>query len=418
MIGSHWTAREPRACPRERAGRSRQAGRASWIASALLLVVSSATIIAAAEIVLRGTYARRYRSYPPSTVSRMQTPEYDVEIAINAHGFRDREHAPAKPSGGVRVAVIGDSFTWGSGVEAGEIYTARLESILRERTGNAALEVWNYGVTWTGPVYYRRVFHGAAARATPDVVVVAIYAGNDVADALREARQPRPRVAILAALRELRQKSRGAPRAGRPAGFGWAAQGEENPATLAALERVGAAAGVGAETIAARYNAIPESIRAAALDYRVNPFNLAEAVTDPESILENLLLEGEEMEAAWRATEEALAALERDVARRGARMVIVAIPAAAQVGRQYWWLERLGFRFDERLLTESPVQDRLARFAAARGIPYVDLLPEMRSSTVAPLYFEQDGHWTAAAHAIAAEAMADAVAAEIGRTKR
>jgi len=388
------------------------------MANALLLVVTSAIIIAVTEIVLRGTFARRYRSYPPRTVSRMTTPEYDVEIAINAQGFRDREHALRKPPGGVRVAVIGDSFTWGSGVEAGEIYTARLESALRDVTGNAAIEVFNFGVTWTGPVYYGRVLRGAAARYAPEVVVVAFYAGNDVADALREARQPRPRVAILAALRELREKSRGAKRPPRAAGFGWAAQGEENPATLPALERVGAAAGVSAETVAARYHAIPESIRAAALDYRVNPFNLAEAVTDPESIVENLLLEGAEMEAAWRATEEALAALERDIERRGARMVLVAIPAAAQVSRDYWWLERLGFRFDARLVTESPVQERLARFAAARAIRYVDLLPVLRESSAAPLYFEQDGHWTPAAHAIAARAIADAVAAELGRPAR
>ncbi|MFN0149084.1 MAG: GDSL-type esterase/lipase family protein [bacterium] len=400
-----------------RARGTHDAGRAAWIASALLLVVTSAIIVAAAEIVLRGTYARRYRSYPPSTVSRMTTPEYDVEIAINAQGFRDRDHAAQKPAGAVRVAVIGDSFTWGSGVEAGEIYTAQLESILREREGNASIEVFNFGVTWTGPVYYGRVLLGAAARYKPDVVVVAIYAGNDVADALRETRQPRPRVAILAALRELRDARGSAKRAPRGAGFGWAAQGEENPATLPALERVGASAGVSAETVAARYHAIPESIRAAALAYRVNPFNLAEAVTDPESIVENVLLEGAEMEEAWRATEEALAALERDIERHGARMVIVAIPAAPQVGRQYWWLERLGFRFDERLLTESPVQDRLARFAAARGIPYVDLLPGMRGSSAPPLYFEQDGHWTAAGHAIAARAIAEVVASQIGRSR-
>ena len=372
-----------------------------------LLLLACALAVTVGEAFLRRAHARRFRNYPKNLVTRMTTPEYDVAIATNAQGFRDRNHSLHKPKGAVRIAVLGDSFTWGSGVEAGEIFTARLETLLRERTGNPEIEVFNYGVTWTGPVYYARVFEAAAARYRPDIVVVASYAGNDVADALRESRQRAPRFATIARIRELQERVRSKPAS---LSFGWASQQADNPATLPALLRVGARAGIPADTITARYNALPESLRAAALAYRVNPFNLAEAITDPESVLENLLLEGDEAEEAWDSTETALERLESAIARRGAQMVLVAIPAAPQVGPQYWWAARLGLRLDERLLAETPVQDRMGRFASTHGVPYIDLLPSLRAEPDRTLYFEQDGHWTPAGHEIAARVIADSLA--------
>jgi hypothetical protein len=396
--------------PRE--GEKRSAERlGTWLSNIGLLLLACALALAVGEAYLRRDYAHRYRNYPKNLVTRMTTPEYDVEIATNAQGFRDRNHTLRKPKGAVRIAVVGDSFTWGSGVEAGEVFTARLESLLRERTGNPEVEVFNYGVTWTGPVYYARVFESAAARYRPDIVVVASYVGNDVADALRESRQRAPRFAMVARVRELQERARSMP---APTSFGWATQQEENPATLAALLRVGARAGIPPDTITARYNAVPESLRADALAYRVNPFNLAEAIIDPESMLGNVLLEAEEAQEAWDSTEFALQRLESAIVRRGAGMVLVAIPAAPQVGQQYWWASRLGLRFDERLLFETPVQDRMRQFASTHDVSYIDLLPSLRAETDRTLYFEQDGHWTPAGHEIAARVIAESLATRLG----
>jgi hypothetical protein len=142
---------------------------------------------------------------------------------------------------------------------------------------------------------------------------------------------------------------------------------------------------------------------AAARAFRSNPYNLAGAVLDPESIRENVLLEGPAMEDAWRAAEGALDALHREIERDGARMLLVAIPAGAQVDSAYWaGAARLGYRLDARMTREAPVEDRLGRFASARGIAYVDLLPTLRAHRGEPLYFAEDGHWNEAGHALAA----------------
>jgi lysophospholipase L1-like esterase len=68
----------------------------------------------------------------------------DVAIAINSKGLRDREYAYERTPGRERILVLGDSFTFGHGVEESQTYAAVLEDLL----GGA--EVLNSGVVGTG----------------------------------------------------------------------------------------------------------------------------------------------------------------------------------------------------------------------------------------------------------------------------
>jgi lysophospholipase L1-like esterase len=55
--------------------------------------------------------------YLPGAIWRFRHPEYTVEYAINADGFRDaKPHPTPKPTGTRRVLLLGDSFTFGQGV--------------------------------------------------------------------------------------------------------------------------------------------------------------------------------------------------------------------------------------------------------------------------------------------------------------
>jgi lysophospholipase L1-like esterase len=65
-------------------------------------------------------------------------------VIQNAQGFRDRERSPRRTEDGIRILCVGDSFTWGWGVEQEETYTRILEDRLLSEGHRA--EVINAGV--------------------------------------------------------------------------------------------------------------------------------------------------------------------------------------------------------------------------------------------------------------------------------
>ncbi|HET6349493.1 MAG TPA: hypothetical protein VFH88_10470, partial [Candidatus Krumholzibacteria bacterium] len=136
------------------------------------------------------------------------------------------------------------------------------------------------------------------------------------------------------------------------------------------------------------------------------PFNLADAVLDPDGLRHNLLLDTPEMNEGWKDLESALRSLHQQVASTNAQLVLVCIPAAVQVDSSYWWSRNLGVRLDDRVLHDTEFQKRLADFAEREHVALIDLLPEMRSHPDQRLYYTQDGHWTPAGHEVAAAEIA------------
>ena len=70
-------------------------------------------------------------SRPGSAVSFLHAPDtrgtfFGVDVEIDSRGFRDREHGD-KPAGATRVALLGDSVTFGWGVAYGDRFSEILE---------------------------------------------------------------------------------------------------------------------------------------------------------------------------------------------------------------------------------------------------------------------------------------------------
>jgi lysophospholipase L1-like esterase len=84
--------------------------------------------------------------YVPGARWRFKNPEYTVEYAINADGFRDtKPHPVPKPVGTIRVLLLGDSFTFGQGTNYNQTWAVRVERLLEE-SGNSQIDLVKAGI--------------------------------------------------------------------------------------------------------------------------------------------------------------------------------------------------------------------------------------------------------------------------------
>ncbi|MFT4648260.1 MAG: lysophospholipase L1-like esterase [Glaciecola sp.] len=116
----------------------------------------------------------------------------DYTVNINSLGFRDPERTYAKPAGVKRVLVLGDSVTWGWGVDNGERFSDLLEARLGEEVQVLNMGVPGYG---TGQQFWNLEKFGW--RYEPDAVVLCLVL-NDVLEAemIEHYGMPKPRFAL------------------------------------------------------------------------------------------------------------------------------------------------------------------------------------------------------------------------------
>ena len=94
----------------------------------------------------------------------------------NSWGFREREFAESKAAGTFRIAVVGDSFTYGNGVRQEDRYSDLLQTELP-----AKFEVLNFGVAGANTPEHLANIQRIVPRLHPDFVLLQWYV-NDVED--------------------------------------------------------------------------------------------------------------------------------------------------------------------------------------------------------------------------------------------
>lgn len=107
------------------------------------------------------------------------TDEFNVSININSLGYRDYEFTTNKPEDTYRILAIGDSVTYGFGVEIDETYVKVLEKLLNEK-GYRKYSVinagWNSGDGLdTEYLFLKR----EGLSLNPDMIIVGFFMEND-----------------------------------------------------------------------------------------------------------------------------------------------------------------------------------------------------------------------------------------------
>jgi len=97
---------------------------------------------------------------------------FRTKVSINSKGLRDQEYSYARIPGKHRILVLGDSLTWGFGVEQQEMFSEVLENMSKD------VEVINAGVSGYSTDQELLWFKTEGVRYAPDLVIL-VFCGND-----------------------------------------------------------------------------------------------------------------------------------------------------------------------------------------------------------------------------------------------
>jgi lysophospholipase L1-like esterase len=207
-----------------------------------LLAAAAALMIglSLAEIAARAFYPRppelgrepqlRYRSDPEVGfihVSNQSGYLDDGLATINDLGLRGARPEVPKPANAVRVLAIGDSTTFGWGVDDPETYTVQLEVRLRAAYPGQQVEVVNAGVVSYDLDQTARLLKRVAPVLEPDIVLVGVLWNDLPYEEVSPEGVPQPRRASaprVAAARASNGAAETFRMANQPTGIMWLAR--------------------------------------------------------------------------------------------------------------------------------------------------------------------------------------------------
>jgi hypothetical protein len=321
-------------------------------------------------------------AHVPAGKGRLVTPEFNVEIRINADGLRDGDYARQKSGNTRRVLVFGDSFAEGWGVEVEESLSKRLEVCLRDR-GSRAAEVINFGVAGYGTDQELLLFEKLGRHYQADVVVVLFY-GNDLWN-------------------NASRRGIGAERGYKPffkLGLNGRLALGGTPVTRTAYWDESRYSGGSWRTRLKRYFyshwhvyvLLEKALRDKRPPKKQSSFYDGLYGRDPQG----------RWTPAWELSGHLLKAFDEAVRRADAQLVLVYAPAILQIEAEDWQRKReLHGLVGEYDLAKPNAQ--LAAFATRYGLSYLDLYFTFKARAEGEVLYLRDSHWNAAGHALAAE---------------
>lgn len=276
--------------------------------------------------------------------------DFRVRIGINGFGLRNAE--PIENSDG-RVWVVGDSFTFGWGVEQDDIYS----SVVARTLGMPTYNVASPGTDVCG---YEALIARMPARARPKAVVVGLTLENDIS--LYDC-----------------QKNAQKQQAGKNA----------YPGDEAFPSRPSVA---GLKGLLTNHSALYNVTVAAMKRVRVINEWLVQLGLVAREHVDSTAISADAIGAIAASTAKELFRL-RGLLAPGTPFSVLLIPA----------------RFEIR--DGAPVHRQLRRAVieelTKRGLAFIDPFEEFKRAGFGPTHFAHDGHWSALGHKIAAQAAAD-----------
>lgn len=340
------------------------------IFEAALRVWGSSEAAPSFQALFEGDPVIGYRLRPHSRM-RFRTSEFEADIAINGLGVRDGEEIGPKPPSERRVVILGDSLVLSVQVPFEQTFGELLEARLNAKSDGPVYRVINAGVQGYGPVEEWLFYKSLAEALQPDLVLTAVFVGNDAEEAVQSARKLQP--------------------------------------------GGGGVADVFSESLTVRLRRLVR--RSMVLQIlRLRVVTAAERMAPtapPEPPLQSYaarpasrIAEGIEL------TRQVVAQIVDRTSALGGRSAVVLVPARFQLDdADYGRLKDAVAQTGGELVRDAAT-DRFRRGLSSLDVPMLDLLPPMRAAQPGPdLFYQETVHFTPHGHQVVARAL-DAFIAE------
>jgi hypothetical protein len=383
---------------------------AEWRARAVLVLCGASLglvlIEAAARIFLRPVLPPApslweisptlgWRNRPNSTL-QIGNPrgEFASTITINAHGLRGPDLPYRATTQWRRLAIVGDSFAYGLGVDESETLAGRFAAALRP----CRVDVLNGGNVGYSTDQEWLHYREEIQKYQPSETIL-LFFYNDLAPNLSREGTGRPKPIFVLRNGELELI------APRPWDTGVA-----RPRTTALTYRQSALWHFAADRLSMRRADWVRTLARIGLAPAVSLGSRDEIPFGPMGGAE----EGRVQEM-WRVTAALLGRYRDDVRRGGGNFSVFYVPAPFEVNEAAWLALRRRFGL-ERPWRRDAVRAGLSRLLAGAEIPLFDVTESFRAAEAngPPAYFPIDGHWNARGHEIAFEALLPDVRRRLG----
>jgi len=345
--------------------------------------------------------------FPPGMEAEFDTHDYQCSERINSLGFRDYE-TPVRKTHQCRVVVIGDSFTYGWGVNVEDTWCKRVEQSLRQQ--GMDVEILNLGKPAAGPDDYVNIANTVVPILQPDLVVVGMLAGDDLQqldlignpERIALAKFPNA-VRLLHYLRNRPLYKNASPQAKRSAED---TRAEYVQAAQELLRQMG-------PEQRQRFDQIEEPVRKAFHEGQLNPWLLGHTTGCPDYFMETLDADNLKM-TTWLLTRD-FRRIRKTADRWNARTVVLSIPEGFYVNDEAFMnVKRIGFQVLPEMLTSNAPDEVVRRASAQAGVSFHAVTEEFRKHrNETGLFFEFDRHFTPAGNALYADLVTPLLAREI-----
>ncbi len=350
--------------------------------------------------------------FPPLSHQEFASVDFTYIVETNSLGLRDKEIMRPKPNDIIRIVGVGDSYTYGWGVNIENTWLRRLETLLN--IPGKKIETVNLGKPGAGPPFYAEISQKLVPILEPDIILVGILQGNDIASSGTEGLEQLSNrlfdwtryffpnfvrlVELIKLSKDLESRTQERPpeKTTTEDNRRWAENtAKEFYRKMSPEEKE-------------RFEKLNEEVKKAFLQGLLNPYMIDLALKNKHIYTLTLNLDDPWIKQCIENMAKALTIIKNVALRFRARVAVVAIPDGPYVNEPAWHnIQMVGFDAVPEMLT-SDAPDRVIQKACdIAGLPCFTVSEEFRKrKTDQNLFFRLDGHLTSEGHKLLAETLA------------